>query len=53
MRARRSHLAAKLVLAVAIALAAFTAPSTTSAQAGGEHYCPSGSAWDNRLQRCV
>ncbi|GLY98399.1 hypothetical protein [Actinoplanes sp. NBRC 103695] len=54
MRARRRNLVANLVVAVAIVLGAFTAPADASVQADGDTpVCPAGSAWDNRLKRCV
>jgi hypothetical protein len=54
MRARRRNLVANLVVAAAIILGAFTTPAHTSTQADGPTpVCPAGSAWDNRLQRCV
>jgi len=54
MRARRRNLVANLVVAAALVLGAFTAPADASVQADGNTpTCPAGSAWDNRLQRCV
>ncbi|MFG1607736.1 hypothetical protein [Actinoplanes sp. NPDC049265] len=53
MRARRRNLIANLVVAAAVILGAFTTPAHTSVQADGPNDCPAGSAWDNRLQRCV
>jgi hypothetical protein len=47
MRARR-HILVALVTAVAIALAAQPAPSSTQAIE-----CPGSTSWDNILQRCV
>ncbi len=51
MRARLRHVIPTAVFAAAIALSAIIAPVTTSVQAG--LVCPAGTAWDNRLQRCV
>ena len=54
MRARRNHVVAHLGVAVAIVVAAFTAPTGTSVQADGSTpVCTNGSAWDDRLKRCV
>ncbi len=50
MRARR-HLIPTAVLAAVIALSAFIAPVATPVQA--LPVCPTGTAWDNRLHRCV
>jgi hypothetical protein len=49
MRARHRHFLLALVSAVAIALAAQAAPSSTTQAVG----CPSSTSWDNILQRCV
>ena len=51
MRARHRHFIAALVAAVAVALTpAFT---ITSGATASEAACPSGTSWDNVLQRCV
>jgi hypothetical protein len=47
MRARHRHLIAVLVAAIAVALAPMSAASAE------DHYCPQGTSWDNRVQRCV
>jgi hypothetical protein len=48
MRARHRHFLLALVSAIAIALAAQSAPSSTQAVE-----CPGSTSWDNILQRCV
>jgi hypothetical protein len=48
MRARRRHVIRTAVIAAAVALSVLAAPAV---QAGPP--CPAGTAWDNRLQRCV
>jgi hypothetical protein len=54
MRARRRNFVANLVVAGTILLAAFIAPPDTAVRADGSvPTCPAGSAWDNRVQRCV
>ena len=51
MRARHRHFIAALIAAIAVALTpAFANPSGASAS---EAACPSGTSWDNVLQRCV
>ena len=48
MRARQRHFLLALVSAVALALVAQSAPSSTQAIS-----CPGSTSWDNILQRCV
>ena len=51
MRARHRHLLVALL--AAISLATFAPAAQPSAVAEGEHYCPAGTNWNNRLQRCM
>jgi hypothetical protein len=51
MRARHRHFLAVLLTAIAVATAVPAGP--VSSQADGPHYCPAGTNWDNRIQRCV
>jgi len=56
MRARHRHFLTALFMALAVALA--PAPTHSAAPVGAGlfldgHNCPSGTAWDNLLSRCV
>jgi len=55
MRARHRHFLAALFAAISVALLPAPAHSTAPAAAGqlAFHTCPSGTAWDNILNRCV
>ena len=51
MRARHRHFLAVLFTAIAVATA--VPGGTVSSQADGPHYCPAGTNWDDRIQKCV
>jgi hypothetical protein len=55
MRARRRHFLGVLFASVSVALSSAPAHSVIPASAGqvALHTCPSGTAWDNFLNRCV
>lgn len=54
MRARQKKLVPTLVLAAGVLLSALLAPPASSVQADGPTpTCPNGTAWDNRVKRCV
>lgn len=51
MRARHRHLLVALLAAISLAT---TIPAVqTAAVADGPQYCPAGTNWNNRLQRCM
>lgn len=55
MRARHRHFLTALFVAVSVALS--PAPTQSTTQLGAAHFdvhnCPSGTAWDNLVNRCV
>jgi hypothetical protein len=54
MRARRHRLASGLVLVAGIVLSALLVPAASTVEADGPvPNCPAGTAWDNRVKRCV
>ena len=55
MRARRRHFLAALFTALSVALAPASAHSAAPAGTGhfDVHNCPTGTAWDNLVHRCV